>query len=151
MSGSSEVKKFLDLAKARDSQIRDLEQRERQRGWDEAARLEEEQKKYIEKKWRNVGVLGLFEGLRDEGVVRMEYDSKFDKTIPAEIKISEGECTLTFDKWVEDFRDDNYVNRYSVVKAEDRDGKLYINDKKVEKDLIGEVAAAIVKLKKYRQ
>lgn len=173
MNNSAEIKRLLQAAQVKDQQIRDGEIRTRSALTIDLVQQQQEiKKRAIETKWRNVGVLGIFEDLRDSGTVTLHNNPVYwEKTVPrffgntverqlvsnftpARITFTEDCCSLEFDKrtvpnhWPD--AGDNYM--ISCISAVIRSGELCINEVKVEENgLASTVATAITIQKGYRQ
>jgi len=100
----------------------------------------------FEKKWRDLGVLGLFEELRDSGVITMSTRE------PATIHVDKDSCEIRFDeRWFDTGNSDNLRRSCSyVVTIVDEQKRILMNGVPVTANLEEAVAIAIAKKKGFR-
>ncbi len=158
------VRKKLNELAERSNEISKRESEERHKAINEEHLKEVNFEKKCREKWRNLGVLGLFEELRDSGELTMrthqhQQERGFfrKKTMivtsePAVIRVSENSCEIDFnERWYDSGNSDTPRRTYShVVARVDEQNRMVVNDVPVETSLEEAVAIAIAKEKGFK-
>jgi len=154
------VRKKLNELAGKSNEISKREFGERHKTLDE----EHSKNESFKKKWRDLGVLGLFEELRDSGVLTLrthqhQQERGFfrKKTMivtsePAVIRVRENYCEIDFDeRWVDSRNSDAPRRIYSLVDVRlDEQNRMVVNGVPVETSLEEAVAIAIAKEKGFK-